>query len=97
MHQFQAWLVGFTRQTLFDYAYQNMRVNTIAPDSVETVLFQYISYNEDLLIVEALRSAPAGRHAPPGELANVALFPVGDEASFVQGAVYVADGGWAIR
>ena len=56
-----------------------------------------ILYNEDLPVVEALRSAPAGRHAQPEELANVALFLVSDEASFVHGAVYVADGGWTIR
>ncbi|MGX7727744.1 hypothetical protein ACWPOB_00545 [Rhodococcus sp. 2H158] len=46
---------------------------------------QEILHNEDLPVVEALHSAPVGRHAQPEELANVALFPVSDETSFVQG------------
>ncbi|MFC9765204.1 SDR family NAD(P)-dependent oxidoreductase [Rhodococcus jostii] len=90
-------VVGFTRQMSFDYAHQNVRVNAIAPGAVETGMSKDILYNEDLPVVEALRSAPAGRHAQPEELANVALFLVSDEASFVHGAVYVADGGWTIR
>ncbi len=81
----------------FDYAHQNVRVNAIAPGAVETGMSKDILYNEDLPVVEALRSAPAGRHAQPEELANVALFLVSDEASFVHGAVYVVDGGWTIR
>ncbi|MCB2404639.1 SDR family oxidoreductase [Rhizobium ruizarguesonis] len=41
--------------------------------------------------------APAGRMAKASEIANVALFLPGGEASFVHGSVYTADGGWLIR
>ncbi|MGO7169673.1 SDR family oxidoreductase [Rhizobium leguminosarum] len=40
---------------------------------------------------------PAGRMAKASGIANVALFLAGDEASFVHGSVYTADGGWLIR
>ncbi|AHK34256.1 3-oxoacyl-ACP reductase [Rhodococcus sp. ACS1] len=90
-------VIGFTKQMAFDYAHQNVRVNAIAPGAVETEMTKDILNNEELPVVEALRKAPAGRHAQPSELANVALFLASDEASFVHGAVYMADGGWTIQ
>ncbi|MFC9839229.1 SDR family oxidoreductase [Rhodococcus sp. NPDC127530] len=81
----------------FHYAHQNVRAERDRTRAVEIVMPKYVLYNEDLPVLEALRSAPAGRHAQPEELTNVALFLVTDEASFVHGAVYVADGGWTIR
>jgi len=90
-------VIGFTRQMASDYAHQGVRVNAIAPGAVETGMTADILNNEELPVVHALREAPAGRHAQPSELANVALFLASDEASFVHGAVYIADGGWTIR
>jgi 3-oxoacyl-[acyl-carrier protein] reductase len=90
-------VIGFTRQMAFDYAHQGVRVNAVAPGAVETGMTADILNNEELPVVHALRKAPAGRHAQPSEIANVALFLASDEASFVYGAVYVADGGWTIR
>ncbi|WP_236638188.1 SDR family NAD(P)-dependent oxidoreductase [Mangrovicoccus ximenensis] len=90
-------VVGFTRQLALDYAPKGVRVNAVAPGAVETGMTAEILANEDLPVVHALRQAPAGRHAQPEELANVALFLASDEASFVHGAVYVADGGWTIK
>lgn len=90
-------VVGFTRQMAFDFAHQGVRVNAVAPGAVETGMTADILNNEDLPVVHALRAAPAGRHAQPSELANVVLFLASDEASFVHGAVYMADGGWTIK
>jgi 3-oxoacyl-[acyl-carrier protein] reductase len=90
-------VVGFTRQMAFDYAKQGVRVNAIAPGAVETGMTKDILNNEELDVVQALRKAPAGRHAQPEEMANLAFFLVSDEASFIHGAVYVADGGWTIQ
>lgn len=90
-------VVGFTRQLALEYAPKGVRVNAVAPGAVETGMTADILNNEDLPVVHALRQAPAGRHAQPVELANVALFLASDEASFVYGAVYLADGGWTIK
>lgn len=90
-------VVGFTRQLALEYASKGVRVNAVAPGAVETGMTADILNNEELPVVHALRQAPAGRHAQPVELANVALFLASDEASFVHGAVYVADGGWTIK
>jgi NAD(P)-dependent dehydrogenase (short-subunit alcohol dehydrogenase family) len=40
---------------------------------------------------------PLGRAAQPEEIAQVALFLVSDEASFVTGSAIVADGGMTAR
>jgi NAD(P)-dependent dehydrogenase (short-subunit alcohol dehydrogenase family) len=41
------------------------------------------------------RVLPAmGRLASPTEIADVAIFCASEEASFLNGAVIVADGGW---
>jgi 3-oxoacyl-[acyl-carrier protein] reductase len=90
-------VVGFTRQMAYDFAHQGVRVNAVAPGAVETGMTADILNNEDLPVVHALRAAPAGRHAQPSELANVVLFLASDEASFVHGSVYMADGGWTIK
>lgn len=90
-------VVGFTKQMASDYASQGVRVNAIAPGAVATGMTKDILDNEELEVVQALRASPAGRHAEPDELASVALFHASDEAQFVHGAVFVADGGWTIR
>ncbi|OZE79174.1 3-oxoacyl-ACP reductase [Rhodococcus sp. 15-649-1-2] len=90
-------VIGFTKQMSFDYAKQGVRVNAIAPGAVETGMTKDILNDEDLPVVAALRSAPAGRHAQPSELANVALFLASEEASFIHGAIYLVDGGWTIQ
>lgn len=90
-------VVGFTKQLALEYAHQGVRVNAVAPGAVETGMTTDILNDESLPVVHALRQAPAGRHAQPVELANVALFLASDEASFVYGATYLADGGWTIK
>ena len=90
-------VVGFTKQMASDYAQHGIRVNAIAPGAVDTGMTKGILDNEELDVVQALRAAPAGRYAQPQELANIALFLASDEAKFVHGAVFVADGGWTIR
>jgi meso-butanediol dehydrogenase/(S,S)-butanediol dehydrogenase/diacetyl reductase len=45
-------------------------------------------------VLDPIKEAiPMGRLGTPQEMANVALFLASDEASFVTGAVFVADGG----
>lgn len=87
-------VIGFTRQLCFDYARQGIRCNVICPGAVETEMTREIFASPDAAVMEAVESAPIGRWAQPEELAAAALFLASDEASFVNGAVYVVDGGF---
>lgn len=87
-------IIGFTRQLCFDYARKGIRCNVICPGAVETGMTKEIFANPDAAVMEAVESAPIGRWAQPEELAAAALFLASDEASFVNGAVYVVDGGF---
>jgi 3-oxoacyl-[acyl-carrier protein] reductase len=87
-------VIGFTRQLCFDYARKGIRCNVICPGAVETGMTKEIFASPDAAVMEAVESAPIGRWAQPDELAAAALFLASDEASFVNGAVYVVDGGF---
>ena len=87
-------VIGFPRQLCFDYARLGIRCNVICPGAVETGMTKEIFASPDAAVMAAVESAPIGRWAQPDELANAALFLASDEASFVNGAVYVVDGGF---
>jgi 3-oxoacyl-[acyl-carrier protein] reductase len=87
-------VIGFTRQLCFDYARQGIRCNVLCPGAVETGMTKEIFASPDAAVMAAVESAPIGRWAQPEELAAAALFLASDEASFVNGAVYLVDGGF---
>ncbi|HEX4731440.1 MAG TPA: SDR family oxidoreductase [Solirubrobacterales bacterium] len=87
-------VIGLTRQLCFDYARKGIRCNVICPGAVETGMTKEIFASPDAAVMAAVESAPIGRWAQPDELAAAALFLASDEASFVNGAVYVVDGGF---
>jgi 3-oxoacyl-[acyl-carrier protein] reductase len=87
-------VIGFTRQLCFDYARLGLRCNVICPGAVESGMTKEIFAAESAEVMKAVNSAPIGRWAQPEELATAALFLASDDASFVNGAVYVVDGGF---
>ena len=78
--------IQFTNYLAKNYA-PNVRVNCLCPGMTVTNLFT----NRDLSRFKGCNLLD--RMAEPREIANVALFLVSDEASFVTGSVIVADGG----
>lgn len=88
-------LIALTRAMAVTYGPERIRVNAIAPGFVRTRLTNDIVANP-VLLAAAVASIPLGRYAEPEELAACALFLASDDASFVHGAVLVADGGQTI-
>ena len=89
-------VIGFTKQLAADYGKQGIRANAVCPGAVETGMTKAILESGDAAVMDSIRSVPAGRHAQPEEVANLALFLASDESSFVYGASYVIDGGWTV-
>ncbi|MBZ5855547.1 glucose 1-dehydrogenase [Flavihumibacter profundi] len=90
-------LIGLTKNTGYVYAKSGIRCNAIAPGAMETNIGATIDFtkisplaNERIMPGMALNP----RSSNPSEVASVALFLASDEASFINGTVVTADGGW---
>lgn len=70
-----------------------IRVNSIGPGFIDTNMTAAIDEVDDLHSM-VIQNTPMGRKGTSVEIANVALFLAGDEASFVTGELIHPDGGW---
>lgn len=88
---------SFTRGLAHEQAKYGVRVNCVAPGVIET---GWINPETSPLPAETAESlkklAFIGRWGQPEEMANVFAFLASDAASFVTGAVWLADGGLTI-
>lgn len=87
--------VKLLTQTLaIDYGPQNIRVNAVCPGYIDTPLLKNIPDDKKQALV-ALH--PMGRLGRAEEVANAVLFLASDEASFVNGASLLVDGGYTAQ
>lgn len=90
-------LIQLTRQVAVEYGDKGIRCNALCPgmtgdpeqhDATE----QTRAYRDELIAAH-----PIGRIAGPVEMAEVVAFLVSDRASFMNGAIVTADGGYTAR
>jgi 3-oxoacyl-[acyl-carrier protein] reductase len=86
----KAALVGMTRALAREVASRGIRINAVAPGPTDTPLMRSIP---DEWIASLEKAIPLGRLAKPAEVAAAVRFLASDEASYVTGAVLVANGG----
>lgn len=90
-------LIGLTKNTGYVYANSGIRCNAIAPGAMDTTIGATIDMHTiSPLVTERILPGMAlnPRTADPLEVARLAVFLASDDASFINGAVVVADGGW---
>jgi NAD(P)-dependent dehydrogenase (short-subunit alcohol dehydrogenase family) len=83
---------GLMRILAVDYVKKNIRVNAVLPGTVNSPLVTTL-LDDPVKRAEYLGKIPMGRPADVTEIANVIAFLASDEASFVNGAAWYADGG----
>lgn len=69
-----------------------IRVNAVGPGLVATTLTQG-AFAVPGVVEEYEENTPLARHAQPEEIANLVTFLASDEAGFISGSLYLADGG----
>lgn len=88
-------LIGLTKNVGFQYAGLGIRCNAIAPGGVRTNIGVGSAKPSEFGLDKATKGMALNpRLGEPEEIAKVALFLASDDASFVNGAVLTADGGW---
>jgi meso-butanediol dehydrogenase/(S,S)-butanediol dehydrogenase/diacetyl reductase len=86
----KAALMMLTRVAALEYAGDGIRVNAVCPGTFTTAMSASLTPEHRAFLVSQV---PMGRVADPDEIAAVALFLASDEASYVTGQGYLADGG----
>ena len=86
-------MINYTRSLALDCARDNIRVNALCPGAIGGTAMGVGSFGSDDDRRSWPEAIPLGRLGTAQEMANVAAFLASDEASYVTGAVFVADGG----
>ena len=88
-------VVGLTKNTAFMFADKGIRCNGIAPGAVMTnISASMTNVSQYGVSKQQMGMGLNPRVGQPEEIANLAIFLASDEASFINGVVVTADGGW---
>lgn len=89
-------IVAMAEAMALELAPLGIRVNTIAPGSIDTPMMT--SVKQDMKTMEAsLAGIPMHRMGKAEEISNAVLFLASDESSYMTGSVVVVDGGWTAK
>lgn len=86
----------FTKVWALELAESGVRVNAIAPGAINTNIWNVPGMREEDAKKhekDVASAIPVKRFGTPEEVANIALFLVSNEASYVTGSIYNVDGG----
>ena len=90
---------GLTKHLAVEWAERGIRVNAVAPGTIETerVAAARVEPGGPEYLAEVVRGHPMARFGTPEEVAAAILFLASDEASFITGAILPVDGGYLAR
>ena len=89
-------LAQLTRTLALEAIEHGIRVNAVGSGDVVTNILDAVHEDGPAFLAEHGKNAPIGRAAHPDEIAEVIAFLASPRASFIVGAVVMADGGMSV-
>ena len=88
-------VVGLTKSAALEYAKHGIRINSVGPGFIATPLVAGGLDEAAQVAISGLH--PVGRMGEAQEVANLVVFLCSDQASFLTGGYYLADGGYTAQ
>lgn len=85
---------GLTKAAALEFAKQGIRVNAVAPGTIETEMIDRMDDKEGNVRKWLLSLHPVGRFGTAEEVAVAVLYLASDAAKFTTGTTLLVDGGW---
>ncbi|HAL82452.1 MAG TPA: short-chain dehydrogenase [Mucilaginibacter sp.] len=90
-------VIGFTKSIAAYYAFDDIRVNVLAPALVETPMSERASKDDAILdFIKTKQPLDGGRNGRPEDLDGAAVYFMSDASKFATGQVLYVDGGWEV-
>jgi len=91
-------VLGLTRTAALEYAPRGIRINAVAPGTVDSPMMATFATHADPF-ADALvrRPSPLGRNAHPDEVADAVLWLASARSTFATGSTLVVDGGFTAQ
>jgi meso-butanediol dehydrogenase/(S,S)-butanediol dehydrogenase/diacetyl reductase len=86
-------VVMLTKALAAEYGRKGVRINCLCPGGIETPMLSQWMLPEGVAQAALMRIAPLGRHGQAEEVAGAIAFLASDDATYVNGATLVVDGG----
>ena len=97
----KAAIASLTQCLGMDHAEQNIRINAVCPNEVDTPMLRTgitaRGLNADTAISDLNKSVPLGRIAQPEDIADVVLFLASDQARYLCGTLIEINGGKSVQ